>query len=179
MFKEDIKNRMTRSFKYDDRDNSKNMTILNDWLYTKDGFSFYRDYVQNLLDNADNTIQLEEAVEEMTLSAFIDDILYKPCEAVAKDIIDLIRADASDIWDWILDDLASKHPEVKTALDSSDDTYGARLSNLDVLMIYDVYGDLISVYDLQAIWMDVLDCASSRGVHWRDLDLFDVIDIVK
>jgi hypothetical protein len=42
MYKEDIKDRMTKSFKYDDRDNSKNMLILNDWLYTKDGFNRYR-----------------------------------------------------------------------------------------------------------------------------------------
>lgn len=179
MYKEDIKDKMTKSFKYDDRDNSKNMIILNDWLYTKDGFNRYKDYVQSLLDNADSTIQLEEAVEEMTLSAFIDDILYAPCGSIAKDIIDSIRDDANAIWDSILDELSSKHSEVKTALDSGDDTYYATLSNLGVLMIYSVYGDLISTYDLQAIWMDVLDSASSSGVDWRDLDLFDIIDIVK
>lgn len=179
MYKEDIKDRMTKSFKYDDKDDHKNVMILNDWLYTKDGFSRYKDYVQNLLDNADSTVQLEEAVEEMTLSAFIDDLLYTPCGPIAKDIIDSIRDDAKVIWDRILDELSSEHPEVKTALDSSDDTYYATLSNLDVLMIYSVYGDLISTYDLQAIWMDVLDCASSAGADWRDLDLFDIIDIVK
>lgn len=179
MYKEDIKDRMTKSFKYDDRDNSKNMLILNDWLYTKDGFNQYKDYVQSLLDNADSTIQLEDAVEEMTLSAFIDDIIYASCGSIAKDIIDSIRDDASAIWDSILDELSSKHSEVKTALDSSDDTYYAALSNLGVLMIYSIYGDLISTYDLQAIWMDVLDCASSAGADWRDLDLFDIIDIVK
>ena len=179
MYKEDIKDKMTRSFEYDDRDNSKNMIILNDWLYTKYGLNRYKDYVQNLLDNADSTIQLEEAVEEMTLSSFIDDILYTPDTPIAKDIIDSIRDDANAIWDRILDELSSEHSEVKVALDSSDDTYYACLSNLDVLMIYSVDGDLISTYDLQAIWMDVLACASSAGVAWRDLDLFDIIDIVK
>ena len=179
MYKEEIKDRMTKSFKYDYKDDHKNAVIINDWLYTKDGLSRYKDYVQNLLDNADSTIQLVEAVEEMTLSSFIDDILYAPCTSIAKDIIDSIRDDANAIWDRILDELSSKHSEVKTALDSSDDTYYATLSNLDVLMIYSVYGDLISTYDLQAIWMDVLDSASSSGADWRDLDLFDIIDIVK
>ena len=179
MYKEDIKNRMTESFKYDDRDNSKNMIILNDWLYTKKGFDCYKDYVQNLLDNADSTIQLEEAVEEMTLSVFADYLLFTLDESIVKDVIDSIRDEAKAIWDRILGELSSKHSEVEVALDSSDDTYYAELSNLDVLMIYSVYGDLISVYDLRAIWMDVLDCASSGGVDWRDLDLFDIIDIVK
>jgi len=42
-----------------------------------------------------------------------------------------------------------------------------------------VRDESISTYDLQAIWMDVLDCASSAGADWCDLDLFDIIDIVK
>ena len=115
----------------------------------------------------------------MTLSVFADYLLFTLDESIVKDVIDSIRDEAKAIWDRILGELSSKHSEVKVALDSSDDTYYAELSNLDVLMIYSVYGDLISVYDLRAIWMDVLDCASSGGVDWRDLDLFDIIDIVK
>ena len=178
MTRKDIIEQMVGRFKYDEKDNQSNTRILEEWLNTKEGFGRYKDFVQNMIDNSEDTCDLSERVKLLIVNDFIEDALYTPGVPIAKEVIDSLRERAEMIWEMVLNELSNKHELVAKALDESDDEYEADLSKMGVLFVQKDFEN-VEAYDLDAIWQEILDQAAASGDDWMDTDSIMIMGIVR